>query len=195
MGMAIRAARGDDRAAVNRLLHEAFVDDPVSTWVFPDAADRSVRHSALVSAFLDLALSEGRVDLTGDGTAAALWRPVPAGRPVDDAGPALVREVIDPENERIELVGRLTEAVHPTDRAHEYLQLVAVEPGRQGEGLGGALISSALARCDREGVPAYLEASTHRSRRLYERLGFTFTGHRVDLPDGPAMWPMWRDPR
>lgn len=195
MGVAIRRARQSDRAVVNGLLHDAFVDDPVSVWVFPDAVDRGVRHSAMISAFLDLAFAEGRVEMTGDGTAAALWLSVPAGHLADDSGPALVREAVDPDNERIELVGRLTDAVHPTERAHEYLQLVAVRPGRQGEGLGGALISSALARCDRKGVPAYLEASTPRSRCLYERLGFTFTGHAVHLPDGPAMWPMWRDPR
>jgi GNAT superfamily N-acetyltransferase len=67
--------------------------------------------------------------------------------------------------------------------------------GRRGEGIGGALISATLDRCDREGVPACPEASTIRSRGLYERLGFVFMGRTVDLPDGPAMWPMWREPR
>lgn len=52
-----------------------------------------------------------------------------------------------------------------------------------------------LERCDREGTPAYLEASSARSRGLYERLGFTFTGRAVDLPEGPPMWPMWREPQ
>lgn len=56
-------------------------------------------------------------------------------------------------------------------------------------------MADVLERCDRDGVPAYLEASSARSRRLYERLGFTFMGTTVDLPDGPAMWPMWREPQ
>jgi GNAT superfamily N-acetyltransferase len=68
-------------------------------------------------------------------------------------------------------------------------------PGRQSQGLGGALLASALERCDREGVAAYLEASSARSRGLYERLGFAFTGRTVDLPEGPQLWPMWREPR
>ncbi len=195
MGVAIRRARRSDRSVVSRLLHVAFVDDPVSVWVFPDRADRHVRHGVLMGAFLDLTLTDGRVEITEDGTAAALWLFVPAGQQGDDGGPAVIRETVDPANERIEVVGRLTEEVHPTDRAHEYLQLVAVEPDRQGEGLGGALISSTLDRCDRDGLPAYLEASTPRSRGLYERLGFAVMGHTVELPDGPAMWPMWRDPR
>lgn len=67
--------------------------------------------------------------------------------------------------------------------------------GRQGEGLGTALIGSALDRCDREGRAAYLEASSARSRLLYERLGFEAAGEPLLLPDGPHMWPMWREPR
>jgi GNAT superfamily N-acetyltransferase len=72
--------------------------------------------------------------------------------------------------------------------------MIGVAPGRQGEGLGTALIGSVLDRCDREGLPAYLEASSVRSRRLYERLGFEPAGPVLQLPDGPAMWPMWREP-
>ncbi|NEE57853.1 GNAT family N-acetyltransferase, partial [Streptomyces sp. SID8455] len=29
----------------------------------------------------------------------------------------------------------------------------------------------------------------------YERLGFRFLGSAVELPDGPSMWPMWREPQ
>ena len=106
-----------------------------------------------------------------------------------------MRETADPDNERAELVGRLTGAVHPHDRAHEYLLMIGVSPERQGEGIGEALMRGVLERCDREGIPAYLEASSERSRGLYERLGFTFMGRTVDLPEGPPMWPMWREPR
>ncbi|CAM5482581.1 hypothetical protein SVIOM342S_10461 [Streptomyces violaceorubidus] len=110
-------------------------------------------------------------------------------------GPAQVREAVDPENARVELIARLTDAIHPTGRAHEYLWMIGVVPGRQGEGLGTALIESVLDRLDREGLPAYLEASSARGKVLYERLGFEFTGRALDLPDGPRMWPMWREPR
>jgi GNAT superfamily N-acetyltransferase len=122
---------------------------------------------------------------------------VPADDHGDEAddGPARVRAAIDPDNERVELIGRLTAAIHPYGRAHEYLWMIGVAPERQGEGLGTVLIESVLDRCDREGLPAYLEASSARSRRLYERLGFEFTGTVLDLPDGPPMWPMWREPR
>lgn len=51
-----------------------------------------------------------------------------------------------------------------------------------------------LDRCDQEGVPAYLEASTERSAALYERLGFVHLGE-LRIPDGgPPFWPMRRPP-
>lgn len=196
MGVRIRQAEAEDREQVVRLLDEAFHHDPVSGWVFPDEAHRRAVHGKFLGVFVDVTLAEGRIDLLEDGTAVALWLPVPAGAPTEeDTTPALMRATADPDNERAELVGRLTGAIHPHDRAHEYLLMIGVSPDRQGEGIGAALVADVLERCDRDGVPAYLEASSARSRRLYERLGFTFMGRTVELPDGPSMWPMWREPQ
>ncbi|MFI5854323.1 GNAT family N-acetyltransferase [Streptomyces parvulus] len=199
MGVVIRTAGEGDRERVVRLLDEAFQDDPVSGWVFPGLEYRRATHHRLMAAFTDAVLAEGRVDLTEDGAACALWLPVPAetgagAEPVEDV-PALVRRAVDPDNERVELIARLTEGIHPTGRAHEYLWMIGVAPERQGQGLGTALMAPVLERCDSEGTPAYLEASSARGRVLYERLGFRFTGEALQLPDGPLMWPMWREPR
>ena len=51
-----------------------------------------------------------------------------------------------------------------------------------------------LETCDRERVPAYLEATSERNKLLYLRHGFEVTDE-IPLPDGPTMWPMWRSPR
>lgn len=200
MGVVIRRAGERDRADVVRLLDEAFRDDPVSSWVFPDAEHRRRRHGALMDGFLDLALSEGYVDVAEDGSAVALWWSVPAGDDESadedgEEGPAQLREAVEPDNARIEEIARLTGEAHPTDRPHQYLHMIGVSPERQGEGLGSALIGAVLERCDREGLHAYLEASNSRSRALYSRLGFRFTGNAIDLPDGPQLWPMWREPK
>ncbi|MEW1922060.1 GNAT family N-acetyltransferase [Streptomyces sp. NPDC088360] len=195
MGVVIRRAGASDRSDVVRLLDEAFRDDPVSSWVFPDEEHRRRRHGALMGAFLDLALSQGHVDIADDGAAVALWWSVPAGEQEgEEEGPAQLREAVDPQNARVEEIGRLTGEAHPTDRAHQYLHMIGVSPERQGEGIGSALIGAVLERCDREGLHAYLEASNSRSRELYTRLGFHFTGKSIDLPDGPSLWPMWREP-
>jgi len=198
MGVAIRTADESDRELVVRLLDEAFQDDPVSNWVFPGEEYFRTTHHRLMAAFTDIALAEGRVDLTEDGSACALWLTVPADAhdADDDEGAAQLRAAVDPDNERVELIGRLTAGIHPAGRAHAYLWMIGVAPDRQGEGLGTALIQHVLDRCDRDGVPACLEASNARSRALYERLGFAPAGRPLTLPhDGPSMWPMWREPR
>ncbi|MFI6346627.1 GNAT family N-acetyltransferase [Streptomyces sp. NPDC050560] len=196
MAVAVRRASGADRDTVSALLDRALADDPVSGWIFPDEARRPRHHRALMGVFFDIALDGGWIDVTEDARAAALWLSVPRGRATGAAeGPALVRSRVDPGNERIETIGALTGARHPHDRAHVYLQMIGVDAASRGAGLGSRLIAAVLADCDRRGTPAYLEASSARSRDLYARHGFTPAAHTVDLPDGPRMWPMWREPR
>ncbi|MFG2551813.1 GNAT family N-acetyltransferase [Streptomyces sp. NPDC048581] len=201
MGVAIRAAGEGDRELVVRLLDAAFQDDPVSGWVFPGEERRRSRHPRLMAAFADIVFEEGRIDVTEDGTACALWLSIPAQdhgldpEHADDEGPARLRAEVDPDNERVEQIARLTDGIHPSGAAHEYLWMIAVAPECQGQGLGTALINSVLDRCDQDGRPAYLQASNARSRKLYERLGFDLKDRPLDLPDGPRMWPMWREPR
>ena len=75
---------------------------------------------------------------------------------------------------------------------HYYIRTLGVATRFQGRGLGTALLRPTLDRCDQEGLPAYLEASTERSAALYERLGFVHLGE-LRIPDGgPPFWPMLR---
>jgi GNAT superfamily N-acetyltransferase len=86
------------------------------------------------------------------------------------------------------------EGHHPKSPAHWYLHYLGVEPRRQGRGLGGALLRPVLGSCDSERVPAHLEASTDRNRRLYERHGFALT-EVFEMPGrgGPPIREMWRE--
>ncbi|MFJ4406612.1 GNAT family N-acetyltransferase [Streptomyces sp. NPDC088910] len=203
MGVAIRRAGADDREVVVGVLDKVFRNDPVSSWVFPDPEHRLRKHASLMGAFADQVLADGYVDMTEDGKAVALWMSIPATSDApedaqahaDDDDPAAFREAVDPDNERVEQIARILGEGHPTGPAHEYLLLIAVDAELQGQSRGTELISAVLERCDRDGLSAYLEASSERSRGLYERLGFVFTGRTIDLPDGPHMWPMWREPR
>jgi hypothetical protein len=52
-----------------------------------------------------------------------------------------------------------------------------------------------LGRLDEGRLPAFLEASTDRSRALYERHGFDVTATFHMPRRGPLLRQMWRDPR
>lgn len=58
-----------------------------------------------MAVFADIVFAEGRVDITEDGTACALWLSVPADDDhADEEGPVQLREAVDPDNVRVELV-------------------------------------------------------------------------------------------
>lgn len=86
------------------------------------------------------------------------------------------------------------ESKHPHE-PHYYLAVLGVEPEAQGRGLGGALMRPVLERCDHDGLPAYLEASTPRSRALYLRNGFEVVEEITFPGGGPPSWRMWRPPK
>ncbi len=96
--------------------------------------------------------------------------------------------------ERSALIGSAMAEHHPHHADHWYLMAIGVQPEAQGRGLGGVLLAHTLNQLDERGEAAYLEATSPRSRRLYERFGFEVAGEFA--PDGgPPLWPMWREPR
>jgi GNAT superfamily N-acetyltransferase len=81
---------------------------------------------------------------------------------------------------------------HPST-PHYYLAILGTDPDAQGRGIGSALLQPTLETCDRDAIPAYLESSKERNVDFYARHGFRVTGE-LQMPDGPRVWPMWRDP-
>jgi ribosomal protein S18 acetylase RimI-like enzyme len=129
---------------------------------------------------------------------AALW--APPGKHKVSAGqqarlvPAMIRATTA---RRIPTVLRgfnAVEKLHPHE-PHWYLSVLGVDPEKQGQGIGTALMQPVLEMCDRDGTPAYLESSKEKNVPLYERNGFRVT-QVFEIPgDGPPIWLMWRDPR
>lgn len=193
----VRRASGADADAVTDVLATAFLPDPVSRWIFPDDLDRARSHPAFFRVFVNLALAEGHIDTIGDIDGVALWLPVNQDQRSDDEdlGAVFDAAIGAEHTRRFGVLDRLMTDNHPHDRAHAYLPFVAVRPGRQSFGLGAALLGHRLAELDAAGEPAYLEASCPRSQRLYERLGFKAMPVSLDLPEGPSLQPMWREPR
>ncbi|MDP1821280.1 MAG: GNAT family N-acetyltransferase [Acidimicrobiales bacterium] len=88
----------------------------------------------------------------------------------------------------------MMEKAHRRHPEHYYLSVLGTAPDRQGEGVGSALMAPVVARCDEEGIGAYLESSKEANIPFYRRHGFEVV-EELQLPSGPGLWPMWRDPR
>jgi ribosomal protein S18 acetylase RimI-like enzyme len=78
---------------------------------------------------------------------------------------------------------------------HWYLMILGVEPQRQGQGIGSALMQPAQAKADAAHLPAWLETEKEINVKLYRKHGFDVVVE-TDLPDGgPHIWCMKRPAR
>jgi GNAT superfamily N-acetyltransferase len=189
-GTVYGAVREDERTVLD-VLTEAFMDDPVVCWLFPDEHDRRRVQPHFYGPLLTQSTAEAH--LTGEHGGAAIWLSLAAGRtPYEETGPL---DVFGESGARLRALGEVLVRRHPYDEAHLYLPCMGVVAARQGTGLGSALLRHRLARADADRLPAYLEASSPRSRDLYLRHGFADLDEPVSMPGGPTLWPMWRHPK
>jgi GNAT superfamily N-acetyltransferase len=170
----------------------AFSGDPAARWVFADPHLYFDIFPRFVRTFGGKAFDQGSAHHI-DGGAVAMWIP-PAVQPDEEALMALIESVVaDGDRESVFGVFEQMGAFHPAE-PHWYLPLIGTDPAQQGKGLGSALLRHALAVCDRQKMPAYLEATTARSARLYQRHGFEALG-TIQVGTSPPLTPMLRRPR
>jgi GNAT superfamily N-acetyltransferase len=197
------ATRADIRA-LSRTLGLAFFDDPVMTWMLPDADVRRrrlhtlfealTRHHHLAHGGVEVACGDGDVGGVGG---AALWDPPGTWRQTRfeelRAMPRLLL-TFGRSLRRGLVAEELMKAAHP-EEPHWYLAIIGSDPAVRGRGFGQELMRSRLDRCDAEHAPAYLESSNPDNVPYYQRFGFEVTGE-IRLPDGgPSLVPMWRPAR
>lgn len=208
--MQVRRAVRSDLTQLCVTAVEAFCEDPVMRWLYPDDDEYFQPGGEVLRRTMGAWIEHNDVWCTDDCAALAVW--IQPGRPEapDDEtspDPPPSPELLD----RFAIVGPLLAAHAPTE-AHWYLQLLATHPDWQRQGLGAALMASKFAVADEHGVPCHLETETVVNVAYYRRHGFDVhaefdipTGvhrHRFSSFDsdpttevGPHMWGMLRAPR
>jgi ribosomal protein S18 acetylase RimI-like enzyme len=162
--------RGDEPQAIATIV-SAFAADPVERWLYPIDEEYERHFPEFAAAFGGRAFEGGTAWALDGHSAVALWL-APDIEPDEDAVAAILAETVADEKheELFAVLGQMGEA-HPVD-PHWYLPWLAVEPARQGDGLGGRLLAHCLATVDESGLPAFLETPNPRNVGFYERLGF-----------------------
>jgi ribosomal protein S18 acetylase RimI-like enzyme len=186
-----RLATPADIPALSRTLAAAFFDDPVFSYCYPDAAARRAILPRWFEIVTEATLSHGELYTTDDVVAGAVWAP-PGAEDDEQMGVAL-GEISGTNAQTLFGIFERMEERHPHE-PHHYLFLLGTRPEWQCRGIGSALMRPVLERCDRDDMPAYLEATSEGNKGLYLRHGFEVTGE-IKLPGGPSMWPMWRTPK
>jgi GNAT superfamily N-acetyltransferase len=193
----IRKAREADRSAVAATVAAGFFDDPVTCWLLPDIEVRRAIIEPMFALLAGAYLPRGETYLSADGNGVAVWLPPGTELLTETQAEAFgvaLEDIAGPALPRLAMLEETFGQHHPETPLY-YLQFLATVPAFQGQGIGARFLRSMLERADREGMPAYHEATTPRNRALYERHGYENLGE-FRLPDGgPPLWRMWREPR
>ncbi|MFD6894522.1 GNAT family N-acetyltransferase [Rhodococcus sp. NPDC060086] len=201
MTVTVRAAARSDLDPLAAVFADAFFDDPVFSWMFPDEESRirrmsrffatEARHHMLALGGTEVAELDGRV---GGGS---MWAPPDQWRAPRGATLRMMPGLLRALGRHVafgQSVDSALEAAHP-EEPHWYLSTIGTASHARGAGCGTALLKSRLDRVDAEHAPAYLESSKEENVPYYERFGFTVTGEIRVPRGGPTLWAMWREPQ
>lgn len=192
----VRLARVEEIDAMAHTMARAFGDDPLTSWLFPDPNRRTRRMPAFFASLLRASFPLGSVYTTDGTRSVAIWNPpgtFPLGWATDARVGLTTTRLVGPRIVRCARGLLYFATHHPTDR-HWYLQMLGTDPQWQGRGAGAEVMAPVLDRCDRQGERVYLESSKERNIPFYARHGFEVTAE-IQVPSGPVVWAMWRDPR
>lgn len=198
-GLEVRSAQRDDAMPLARMLARAFEQDAFFNWILP-SKEQPRRRLAMFELIMRESDNLAGAEVTSKLDACAIWKPSSGNKqPLREQLrllPAFARIIGWTNIPRGLRITEHMEALHrrfaPTP--HVYLYLLGVDPTRQGQGLGSALLEAGLARCDRERRRVYLETARADNVVFYQRHGFKLelaAEHR----EFPTFWCMTREPR
>jgi GNAT superfamily N-acetyltransferase len=198
----VKRMQRDEIGESGAVLARAFDDDPMMTYILPNPATRAKPALWMFTAMAKYGDKFGEAYTTASSVEGdAIWMP-PGQAKVSPWRMAQVGMLAAPLKfgmgafRRFLTVVNHVEHLHERDMAapHWYLMVLGVDPPRQGQGVGGALIAPKLAQADAENLPCYLETMKSRNVTFYEKHGFEIV-HEGDVPKGgPHFWTMKRMP-
>jgi GNAT superfamily N-acetyltransferase len=186
MDDAIFAVQRAEFAQVASLMDRAFSADPIARWVLADHF--GAEHHRFVRLCAEPAFDLDAVHAVTGFTGAAIWHPPDVGfdeHAVQDWARS---------SKRCESLARFFElaeacATYKPTEPHWELELIAVDPVRQGCGIGSKLLKHGLEGCSRDGAPVYLQSSNPENLSFYRRHGFELLAE-VRLSGTPPLYPM-----
>ncbi len=199
----VRLARHDEVGELAGVLARAFARDPFYAYLAGEGSERKQRMRDGWTGILRFTSDNLSTTYTTDDRAGvALWHPpgYSGAGFVDSLRllPSVLR--LAGGYRRLREISKAIAALEERRRRHVpephfYLSALGVEPERQGEGIGTALMRPVLEGADELRMLAYLETATARNVLLYERQGFAVV-EELDLPGTDIHgWLMRRPPR
>ena len=185
-----------------QVLGRAFFDDPLTNYWLPDPEHRTKALPWFMTLATKYGNRYGEVETTAGGVeGAGIWLK-PGATHIPPLQMMRVGLYAAPFKlglgnfmrfmKSLDFIEKIHKEQAPED--HWYLMILGVDPPRQGQGIGSAIMQPALAKADAAHLPAYLETQKEINVKLYRKHGFDVVVE-TDLPDGPHIWCMKRPVR
>lgn len=163
----VQPATPDEHAKLASVLVDAFQEDPLARWLYPDPQVRRASHVEFFTRAIANLGADGFIDKTPTGDAVALWRKVEDGA---DKGP----NDDEPLWETRPAAAEFFAAVDAAAPRPPYLYLAFLAAKNAGCGAGSALLRR---RAGTSGGRLALWTANPRNLGFYERRGFSvFSG-------------------
>lgn len=198
----VRPLDAGNRGRAAQVLSDAFFDYPMFTFYFPDRDVRTRHLTWYMDKVLRCAMRYGSAWTTHD-VAGVLFVLPPAHTRLSTLQYIRNGFLSAPFRFGIRNYARVLACedfvadIHESvmaGRTHLYLWGLVVDPARQRQGIGSALMAALLKQADREGLPVYLETHDRANLDYYRRTGFrsAFEGRLAGFDI--EIWGMVREP-
>lgn len=183
------------------LLGRALFDDPVSIHVIPDSNERKLKLNHVFQMTACLGVLYGEAYATSeDLEGIAVWIPFNNFREkklrmLRCAIKAKLNKLGRVAGKRFKPIEEINKKMHIqfAPYKHWYLQSLGVGPEFQGKGYGSSLLISKLEKIDEQGLPVYLETSTEKNVKFYEKYGFGVVEEKTIPGTQVTEWFMLRE--
>jgi ribosomal protein S18 acetylase RimI-like enzyme len=188
---------------MSRMLAWAFNDNPISSYLYPDALEREVKLPYTYKVPLCYGMRYGEAHITSnqlegaavwlpkDKSSMSFWRFLLSG--AIWPGLKMGREAGRKIDYLDKYLAKKREELAPFD--YWYLILLGVTPHYQGKGYASKLLRGMLVRTDEMGVPCYLETETEKNVSMYQHFGFKVIDEFIFKGIRDKLVAMLREPK
>ena len=172
------------------ILSMALKDDPISIHVLPDSSERILKLKHVFQAATCVGVRYGEVYASSENLeGVANWIPYETFkeykfRMLRCGIKARIYKIGLKASKRFKPIGEYSTKMHKKHAPgkHWYLETLGVDPKFQGKGIGTFLVNYKLKEIDLQGLPTYLETSTEKNVKFYEKMGF-YVAEEVLIPE------------
>ncbi len=191
----------DHKQAAVHLLTEAFLNDPMMSFVVPNENKRYDFVYWSMKTVVNYSFLYGMIYTTPNLEGVACWLPpghesMTFGRMFKTRMYEIFTILNFSELKRFFENMRYIESnhKHAVKEKHWYLWAIGVDPACQGKGIGGKLLKPVLDKASENQTCCYLETHNSKNTLFYEKYGFNIVSDKVIPKQKQQVWVMVRIP-